>query len=78
VRGELISPEGWQFTPGAVRSIPLLQSQVKTYQRERRFVAQADWVSQRFESPPLLSAPAAPAARAETWPAVPPWRRRAG
>jgi hypothetical protein len=50
-RGQLISPEGWQSTPGAVRSIPLMQAQVKTYQRERRYIAQADWVNQRYAVP---------------------------
>lgn len=51
VRGILTSPEGWESTPGAVRSIPLLQRQVKDYQLERRFIAQADWVAERYATP---------------------------
>jgi hypothetical protein len=51
VRGELISPEDWRFTPGAVRSVPLLERQVKDLQRERRFIAQADWVAGRYATP---------------------------
>lgn len=60
-RGELISPEGWQFSPGAVRSIPLLQTQVKTYQLERRFFQQADWIERRY----VVGARAAAAAEPE-------------
>jgi hypothetical protein len=49
--GKLYSPEGWEFTPGAVRAIPLMQAQIRTYQRERLWITQADWVNQRYEAP---------------------------
>lgn len=51
VRGELVSPEDWAFTPGAVRSQRLLERQVRDLQRERRFIAQADWVAERYAVP---------------------------
>lgn len=57
VRGTLYSPEGWEFSPGAVRSLPLLQTQVREMRRERHFIGQADWLSGRFERP---QAPAEP------------------
>lgn len=34
--GTLISPEGWDATPGEVRSLPLLRLQLQNYQREQR------------------------------------------
>jgi len=51
VRGTLYSPEGWAFTPGAVLTLPLLETQVREMQRERYFFAQADWVDQRYVRP---------------------------
>lgn len=51
VLGELVSPEDWAFTPGAVRSQRLLARQVQDLQRERRFIAQADWVAERYATP---------------------------
>jgi hypothetical protein len=51
VHGNLYSPEGWEFTPGAVRTIPLLQAQVREHRRARGFIGQADWLSGRFEIP---------------------------
>jgi uncharacterized protein DUF3653 len=51
VRGTLYSPEGWEFTPGAVRTLPLLERQVREMRRERGFIAQADWLTGRFERP---------------------------
>ena len=48
VRGpHLVSPEGWQFTPGEVRSIPFMKAQVRAYQ-DRQHFAQADWIAQRY------------------------------
>ncbi|MGH7144764.1 MAG: DUF3653 domain-containing protein [Planctomycetota bacterium] len=32
--GELISPEGWRFTPGEIRSIPFLYGQVRLWRDE--------------------------------------------
>jgi hypothetical protein len=50
-RGQLISPEGWQFTPGAVRAIPFMQAQIRTYQEKQRCIQQADWIQQRYVDP---------------------------
>lgn len=36
IRGELISPEGWQFKPGDVMSLQLLRMQVRGLEAERR------------------------------------------
>jgi hypothetical protein len=49
--GKLISPEGWEFTPGAVRAIPFMQAQIRTYQRLQRSMQQVDWIEQRYVSP---------------------------
>jgi len=54
VRGTLYSPEGWAFTPGAVRTLPLLQTQVREMRRERGYFAQADWIDQRYTLAPAL------------------------
>lgn len=51
VRDQLVSPEGWQFTPGAVRSIPLLQRHLAEARRAQRFIAQADWIAGRYATP---------------------------
>jgi len=49
VRGQhLVSPEGWQFTFGEIRSIPFLHAQVRTYQRRERTHLQADWIDERY------------------------------
>lgn len=38
VRGTLVSPEGWEFTPGAVLAISLMRQQISHYQTlERRW-----------------------------------------
>lgn len=44
----LVSPEGWKFTPGQVRSIPFMHAQVAAYQAERRTHLQADWIDERY------------------------------
>lgn len=44
----LMSPEGWQFTPGEIRSIPFMRAQVRTYQAQERTHLQADWIDERF------------------------------
>jgi len=49
IRGQhLVSPEGWAFTPGEVRSILFMRAQVAAYQAERRTHLQADWIDQRY------------------------------
>lgn len=49
IRGEhLISPEGWTFTFGEIRSIPFLHAQVSTYQQMQRTHLQADWIDERY------------------------------
>ena len=64
IRGEhLVSPEGWEFTPGAIRAIPFMKAQIKTYQEKQRCIQQADWVDQRWVDPKDVSAAAAGAAR---------------
>lgn len=45
---ELVSPEGWRFTPGDVRSVPFLVAQVKAYQARERTHLQADWIEERY------------------------------
>lgn len=32
--GELVTPEGWRFTPGEIRSIPFLYGQVRIWRSE--------------------------------------------
>lgn len=32
--GELVTPEGWRFTPGEIRSIPFLYGQVRLWRDE--------------------------------------------
>jgi len=52
LRGEhLVSPEGWRFTFGEIRSIPFLHAQVRTYQHRERTHLQADWIDERFTEP---------------------------
>jgi transcriptional regulator with XRE-family HTH domain len=46
--GELVSPEGWRFTPADVRSIPFLRAHIEALQIERFTHLQADWVDRRF------------------------------
>jgi len=46
--GCLISPEGWSFQPGEIRSLPLLHAQVRTYQQQARTHLQADWIDERY------------------------------
>jgi hypothetical protein len=59
VRGRhLVSPEGWEFTPGDVRSVPFLHAQVAAYQQRQRTALQADWVEERYVDPEELSAAA--------------------
>jgi Phage protein len=56
IRGKhLVSPEGWEFTPGEVRSIPFMHSQVAAYQARQRCIAQADWIDERWTDPHELS-----------------------
>ena len=58
VRGkELVSPEGWCFTPGDVRSVPFLTAQVRAYQARERTHVQADWVDERYVAPGETLAP---------------------
>jgi hypothetical protein len=49
VDGILYSPEGWSFTPGEVRALPLLRMQLRTLQVRERLPAQGDWISGRIE-----------------------------
>jgi hypothetical protein len=49
IRGDrLISPEGWSFTFGEIRSIPFMQAQVSGYQSRERTHLQADWIAERY------------------------------
>lgn len=34
--GEMISPEGWRFSPGEIMSMPLLRQQLAAYQAAER------------------------------------------
>lgn len=49
--GVLVSPEGWTFRPGEIRSIPFLHAQIRTYQALQRTHLQADWVDGRYVEP---------------------------
>lgn len=49
--GELVSPEGWTFTPGEVRAIRLLEAKIARLEADRRLELQADWVSDRWVAP---------------------------
>lgn len=66
IRGKhLVSPEGWEFTPGEVRSVPFMHAQIAAYQarqRQQRAVQQADWIEQRYVdvAEPSRPPPAAP------------------
>lgn len=40
--GKLVSPEGWEATPGDILSLPLLRSQVAAYQARERVVQGMD------------------------------------
>jgi hypothetical protein len=51
IAGELVSPEGWRFTPGDVRVLPFLQAQIRTLRADRRVALQADWVDERYVEP---------------------------
>ena len=54
LRGKhLVSPEGWEFTAGEIRSIPLLHAQVRIYQGRERTHVQADWIDQRYVQPEI-------------------------
>ena len=50
--GHLVSPEGWCFSPGEIRSIPFLHGQVRIYRSElenlRGRTFQADWIERRW------------------------------
>lgn len=57
-RGALVSPEGWEFTPGEVRSIPFLHGMVSAHQSRAnaaearlQWAVQADWVEGRYVEP---------------------------
>jgi hypothetical protein len=50
----LVSPEGWEFTFGEIRSIPFLHAQVAAYQARQRWIQQADWVDQRYVNPAVM------------------------
>lgn len=66
VGGALVSPEGWEATPGDVRSLPFLRQQIAMYQSEARLPAQSDWVSGSYRRlPGALVSDAAPRALAE-------------
>ena len=54
-RGNLISPEGWQATPGDVLSIQLVQGQLAAYRAENRALrAEIDGIDlASFEEQPL-------------------------
>jgi len=57
IRGnKLVSPEGWEFTPGEIRSIPFMHAQVAAYQARQRCIQQADWIEQRFVDPAEMDA----------------------
>lgn len=52
LRGKhLVSPEGWEFTPGEIRSIPFMHAQVAAYQARQRWIQQADWIEERYVNP---------------------------
>jgi hypothetical protein len=49
LRGKhLVSPEGWTFSFGEIRSIPLLHSQIATLKARERVALQVDWVDRRY------------------------------
>lgn len=46
LRGKhLVSPEGWEFTPGEIRSIPFMYAQIAAL-RHRVASVQAEWIDQ--------------------------------
>ena len=58
---ELVSPEGWRFTPGDVRSLPFLRQQLAHAKARARLPAQGDWISGDMETlPGALRQDAAP------------------
>lgn len=46
--GKLISPTGTKFSSGEIQAIPFVQQLVASYQSDQRFIAQADWVDERW------------------------------
>lgn len=48
---QLVSPEGWRFTPGEIRSIPFLHGRIREADCWRRINVQADWIEQRYVVP---------------------------
>ena len=40
--GKLVSPEGWEATPGDVLSLPLLRAQLASHQAEKRAILAMD------------------------------------
>lgn len=81
IRGELlISPEGWEFTPGAIRAIPLKDALIRSYQQKQRCVQQADWIDERWVTPAQVNTATAPAGepRHARDPTRLPGHRRAG
>lgn len=61
-RGLLISPEGWEFGMGEIRSIPFLHAQVRTYSGKLRLAKQADWIEGKYVEPAETLAPLAESA----------------
>lgn len=58
---KLISPEGWSFRAGEIRSLPFLHSQIASYQALQRIPAQADLIEGNWERlPGAMQADAAP------------------
>lgn len=46
--GELVSPEGWRFTPGEIRAIPFRYGQIRGLQRQvRQLTAALDTRAER-------------------------------
>ncbi len=44
IKGELVSPEGMQFTTGEVRAGPYWRRLAQSYQQRSKLPQQADWV----------------------------------
>jgi len=52
IRGDrIVSPEGWSFTFGEIRTIPFLHGQVALYKAQMHTNLQADWIDERYVEP---------------------------
>lgn len=63
VRGQIVSPEGWEFSPGEIRALPFMRQQLAHYKAQARLPAQADFIESNWQRlPGALVSDAAPRA----------------